>query len=847
MLQETKIMDKIRENDLVLAPNEYTFLQDTTVGTIDVIVGPFKKSLAGTDQPMMYDTETQKFIRTEISKAIQTFPSVSEGSYVVLDNPSMEGGSPFPKTGTTNPTALLNHGKKINIQGPVSFPLWPGQIATVVEGHQLRSNQYLVVQIYNENEARNNWSQAVMQPVDGDTTKTKMQTIPTFTTGQLLIIKGTEVAFYIPPTGVEVLTNNNGNYVRDAVTLERLEYCMLLDESGEKRYVEGPEVVFPEPTETFVQKKNNLKFKAIELTPHKGIYIKVIADYADHKAGEELFITGKDQKIYFPRAEHAIIKYDNKTVHYAIAIPTGEARYVLNRDSGEIDTIKGPAMFLPDPRTEVVVRRVLSDTQCELWFPGNTDAREHNQTLREETSPGEDFVRERSFEKTRGYETEALYSATPNVKLGMNLQRAAAADFGDKITRKNKFTEPRSITLDTKFSGAVVINVWPGYAVQVVNKTGERKIVTGPAGFALDYDQTLEVMEMSTGTPKTDEDLLRTVYLRVKNNRISDEVEFVTKDGIDVSMPVNFNVHFDGDSTTWFSVENYIKFLTQNLRSIIRNVMKTHGIDEVNQDAINIIRDAILGKSKNGKRAGRTYKDNGMIVYDVESAGIQIDDNEVSKLLSKAQREVVKQSLDIAEKQRELTITTQKEKIIRRIAKEKAKTVTAQVGINTISAKETLDFMASELDHANTLALDKLKNRADQNKQTKAIEKFNNEATLALQTTFDKINTAKTMRSTESTTAQLKALREEHEIDTTAYTTKLGAIQAGLIEAIISAGKSEMLSEFIKNMPAANGEIGHLFGIGGLNGLQKAIAGTGLETALNFDTNGGVEQEVIEK
>ena len=40
--------------------------------------------------------------------------------------------------------------------------------------------------------------------------------------------------------------------MRDALTLERLEYCILVDQNGKKRYERGPQVVFPEPTEAFV-------------------------------------------------------------------------------------------------------------------------------------------------------------------------------------------------------------------------------------------------------------------------------------------------------------------------------------------------------------------------------------------------------------------------------------------------------------------------------------------------------------------------------------------------------------------------------------------------------------------
>jgi len=36
---------------------------------------------------------------------------------------------------------------------------------------------------------------------------------------------------------------------------------------------------------------------------------------------------------------------------------------------------------------------------------------------------------------------------------------------GDAFTRKQSYTPSRTITLDTKYEGAVAVNVWTGYAV----------------------------------------------------------------------------------------------------------------------------------------------------------------------------------------------------------------------------------------------------------------------------------------------------------------------------------------------------------------------------------------------
>jgi major vault protein len=76
------------------------------------------------------------------------------------------------------------------------------------------------------------------------------------------------------------------------------------------------------------------------------------------------------------------------------------------------------------------------------------------------------------------------------------------------ISRGVSYTKPRTITLDTKYDGVVGINVWTGYAINVVSKTGSREVVLGPTTRLLNYDETLEAMELSTGRPKTTDNLL---------------------------------------------------------------------------------------------------------------------------------------------------------------------------------------------------------------------------------------------------------------------------------------------------------------------------------------------------
>ena len=427
-----------RERDLVLAPNEFAFISDQTKGHIVAYVGPYKTSMANTDKPVFFDHRTKRFGICNLEESIRPFTTAPEGWYVELKNPPKDGKQ--PTIGTSNNLTNLEIGRKVNIPGPVFFALWPGQMVRVMQGHHLRSNQYLLVRVYDEEQARQNWTQAVIKlnnTEEEPKTEILENKVPDLTMGQTLVIKGTEVSFYIPPTGVEVVRDDNGNSVRDAVTLERLEYCILFDENGNKRYIRGAAVVFPEPTESFVFKNGENKFRAIELNENSGIYVKVIAPYTEnnknYQVGDELFITGKEQMIYFPRPEHALVKYGKHEIYYAIAIPPGEGRYYLNRNTGTISLKKGACMFLPDPREEVIVNRVLSDKQCQMWFPNNPDALSHNRYLRELAKK----------DRTGDFVPQTPVLESPKEVNEEKAKKKAA--FADEFERSTKFQQPRTI------------------------------------------------------------------------------------------------------------------------------------------------------------------------------------------------------------------------------------------------------------------------------------------------------------------------------------------------------------------------------------------------------------------
>jgi major vault protein len=225
-------MEQGRTGDLVLPQGTYVHILEGATGQVDVISGPNKTSLPETDKTVIYERESRRFSPTGVDRAIRVCPTADEGQYLVLTNPSVDlEGRTHPAKGKVN-TVKLSIGRKINIQGPETFALFPGQVADVIDGHQLKSNEYLLIRVYNEKEAKQNLKNAVVKTAEGETQKGSLFTDKEIGTGNLLIIKGTDVSFYIPPTGIEVL-EENGNYTRDAVTLERLEYCILLDQNGD--------------------------------------------------------------------------------------------------------------------------------------------------------------------------------------------------------------------------------------------------------------------------------------------------------------------------------------------------------------------------------------------------------------------------------------------------------------------------------------------------------------------------------------------------------------------------------------------------------------------------------------
>ena len=201
-----------------------------------------------------------------------------------------------------------------------------------------------------------------------------------------MIVRGTDMSFYVPRTGLEVLAGGKGGYVR----------------------------------------------KAYRLRKGKGLHLRVVKAFVagegdqvpagHYEAGQDIFLADREG-FFFPTDEPRDRRRDQR--HSARASARASTR--ASWRPGASTTIVGPLNYLPDPtRVEIVQRELTDETRAELY--------------------------------------------------------------GDRKTRAP--------------GCALSIYVPSGFAVLVTAKS-RREVVRGPQTRILAFDEDLEVLELSTGKPKT--------------------------------------------------------------------------------------------------------------------------------------------------------------------------------------------------------------------------------------------------------------------------------------------------------------------------------------------------------
>jgi major vault protein len=440
-------------------------------------------------------------------------------------------------------------------------------------------------------------------------------------------------------------------------------------------------------------------------------------------------------------------------------------------------------MYLPDPRFEVVVKRKLTTKECNLIYPGNTEVLAYNAGLSEKAT--EKLARKGRTDTT----TDALNNAyaTSNQEDTLAIFEANA-----NISRGVSYTKPRTITLDTKYDGVVSVDVWTGYAVNVVSKSGAREVVVGPTTRLLNYDETLECMELSTGKPKTTDHLLETAFLRIENNKISDVINVQTKDFVEVQIKVSYCVDFlEEYKDKWFSVENYVKYLCDRERSLLKREAKQHSIEDFYANASDIVRNIALdleSESEDGQRTGRLFHENGMFVHDVEVLSIGVEAS-VANILEAHQTEMIEKTLELSDAAKKMEVVEKLASYEKREAELKNQNQMLQIELKKAYEAEKLAAQA-ELDAT-----------------TRAQEEAVKQAEADMQTLLDQIQTAKLERAKKEDDAKIateKALAaiEKDKQDAYAKTVAviMDSITPELVSAMTSKSNADMLSAVSKSI-----------------------------------------------
>ena len=110
----------VRERDILIASNEYAYVQDLTKGDIVLYVGPTKISLSNTER--LVDFKNERFLPVrgeEGASGVCPFIAASSTQYVVLENPAKDPAVK-PVKGNNSAIELLN-GRRVVVAGPASF------------------------------------------------------------------------------------------------------------------------------------------------------------------------------------------------------------------------------------------------------------------------------------------------------------------------------------------------------------------------------------------------------------------------------------------------------------------------------------------------------------------------------------------------------------------------------------------------------------------------------------------------------------------------------------------------------------------------------------------------------
>lgn len=696
-------MADARQRDLILAPNQFAWVLDRTTGQVNVFRGSHKEALSADHRLVMW--RNGQFVEIaetdDPSTAIQPFIKANEGQYVVLHNPSNKSRE---MTNGKNGSIPLDTGKRVILRGPIEFALWPGQEAEVIDGHRLEEGQYLKIRVTGPIEeadaealwklVREEWREQATgkQPekaeggeADAEAPKAP-QAKERFPLGAEYVVRGSSTNFFIPPTGITVVSTNEDDehdcgeayscFTRNGVRLAADEYVTLVNRSGRLSYVYGPTTVIPCIDQEFRPnpQTRTFNFRAVAIDENSGVLLRTLSEMTVGEArqrvpGVNILLDASSEDTKLPPGTQLVVWKENRLVFPADGVEiirrfeaehilAGTARYVKHLLTGKTRVIKGEKLYLADPRVEVLVERRLSQEQVALWFPHG------------------------------GY-------------------------------------DPRLVPCMTVPQGTAAMVLGIGSDGQVT-----RRVLIGHTIHFLEWDETLAVIKISgsrPGEPKDWKNAVSICYLWTSGNRINDVVKGLrSKDDCEFSLEYTLTVDFDREhSDDWFNVDDYVFLVCEEVRSRLLGALLAYPINDIATNFVGLVRDTVLGKKEGERhRPGIPFGRCGAKLVDINVRSFRISDPDLEAQLKKLQKAGVSDSiktreaeialdgeqrrLEIERKKLETGVELQRSKVVAAVAtteaaeeqKRREATCKRTTEEETLKAEHELERLRAEVEKA---------------------------------------------------------------------------------------------------------------------------------------------------
>lgn len=874
---------------------QFLWVQDDDKGEVTLHVGPTMVSPTAADR-VVIDDGLGGFREDNTGKP-QSMVELGDNQYAVLFNPLLEadsGPNGRFKNGR-NESRPVRNGTRSMIPGPCSFYLRPGQRADVRDAHELASNQYLVVKVYGEVDSNAPYyevtarsariTKATAEALDENPEQANAAREPlSLKRGQLIVIRGLDTQFYIPPTGVDIVPDTSiddsgasisaavarqvlgqmgteskreeaplaemdamldddesfavkgqarskvpnqyidqsarmrgrkqaaspppppappvaqasagavanvsqaavqdllsssavrraieaearqSRLIRRAVVLSEKEYCVIVDADGKREIKVGPARVFPGPYDTFMTEgSRNRIYDAYELLPQRALWLRVIAPTKKTDLATKLprgFELAKDE--YFPGDELLL---------------TGVSTFFV--PFNEIEVLS------PDTGQSVV---------------GNDHSRVFIEALGIDQKSGI-YVRDLTTGEVRLIRGKQSYLVDPRKEV--QVTRNVPTDDWNLWIAANEPHKHTSRPITTPWALSITV---PNNTAVLITSANSRRVVDGPCVTLLGYEESLTALSLSTGTPKSDDSPLNTCFLRTVGNRISDKVTVETADFVKISVRVSYSVEFLADhKDRWFNHENYIQFIVERLRSIIRSRCRSVSLSALWPQLPSVLRDTLLGERKDGGRPGRLFTENGTLLNEVEVLGAEIEDREVAALMQKVQTESV--TLAIGDRKAQESLVSAK------LRAEVERQTQELLGEARVRAAK-LDEISRKLAHEAAISAAREEETVRRERQSLADDR---EAT-ALKARISRDTDAKmaeleTIRRDAETRAEAQRVLNQVQMELTTRIRELEiklietqsaatvaerqAVQRQLVEAMVGLGDKLLLTQVAENM-----------------------------------------------